>query len=158
MPKNYSELSKIRRNQAFQAELKEIPGIQDVLLSLDIPYCLASSGDVEKIHTTLGITGLLHFFEGKIFSSQMVKRGKPFPDLFLLAAEKSNVKPENCLVIEDSVPGVRAGVAAGMRVMGFLGGSHVYPQLGPALAEAGALTLFSEMPKFNQAFATAINT
>lgn len=87
MPKNYSELSKIRRNQAFQAELKEIPGIQDVLLSLDIPYCLASSGDVEKIHTTLGITGLLHFFEGKIFSSQMVKRGKPFPDLFLQTRE-----------------------------------------------------------------------
>lgn len=150
MPANYGEMSKLRRNKAFHAELKAIPGIKELLIKMDIQFCLASGGDLEKIHTTLGITGLTPFFDRKIFSGQMVDHGKPFPDLFLLAAETMKVKPKNCLVIEDSIPGVQAAVAAGMRVVGFLGGSHVYPQLGPALSNAGATALFSDMSDFRK--------
>lgn len=74
----------------------------------------------------LANTHLYKYFEGKIFSAQMVNKGKPAPDIFLLAAEKMHASPAHCLVIEDSVPGVRAAKAAGMKVLGFCGGSHMF--------------------------------
>lgn len=155
LPANYPQVLKERRDCAFRAELKEIPGVTELLKTLRTSVCVASSGDLEKIHLTLGITDLYRFFEGKIFSSQMVERGKPFPDLFLLAANKMGVAPENCLVIEDSVPGIRAAVAAGMSVLGFVGGSHIYPELSTNLKAAGAVSIFSEMQNLQDALIDA---
>ena len=93
--------------------------------SKSLTFCVASSGTFEKIHQSLKRTGLSCYFDSSnIFSSQLVKQGKPAPDLFLHAAEKMNVSPHECLVIEDSLPGIQAAKAAGMRVIGFVGGSH----------------------------------
>jgi HAD superfamily hydrolase (TIGR01509 family) len=150
LPANYPQLSKERRDRAFRAELKEIPGASALLRSLTTPVCVASSGDFEKIHLSLGLTNLFPFFEGRIFSGQLVERGKPFPDLFLLAAKEMGIQPEACLVVEDSVPGVKAAVAAGMDVVGFFGGSHVYPELRDHLATAGARTIVSTMAELGQ--------
>lgn len=101
-----------------------ILGVLDWLDGQSIPYCVASSGEIEKMRLTLGLTGLLPRFEGRMFSASMVERGKPFPDLFLHAARGIGVEPEACIVIEDAVPGVEAGIAAGMRVLAYAGAAH----------------------------------
>ena len=107
---------------AFEAELEPVAGIHESLRALSHPSCVASSGTHEKINLTLGITGLLPFFEGRTFSASEVARGKPDPDLFLHAAERSGVAAERCVVVEDSRTGVEAARAAGMRSLGFAGG------------------------------------
>ena len=86
---------------------------------LETPYCVASSGDHKKMQTTLGITNLLSHFEGKLFSVTEVARGKPYPDVFLYAAERMGVEPAKCAVVEDTPIGARAGIAAGMKVFGY---------------------------------------
>lgn len=109
---------------AFRAELQPIPGIAATLDALAAPCCVASSSQPERIELSLRITGLWSRFEGRVFSSTMVKHGKPAPDLFLFAAERLGHEPADCLVVEDSPAGIMAAQAAGMRVVAFTGGSH----------------------------------
>ncbi len=104
-------------------------------------YCVASSGQIAKMHATLGCSGLLPLVEDVLFSADMVARGKPAPDLFLHAAASMGHEPERCVVIEDSRPGVEAGIAAGMRVLGY-GGDPLSDRA--ALGAAGA-TVFDSM-------------
>lgn len=113
--------------QRFTAELAPIPGISDALRQLDRPFCVASSSQPDRIRLSLGVTGLLDRFEPNIFSSTMVKRGKPFPDLFLHAASAMGAKPLDCIVVEDSPAGIEAAQSAGMKVLGFAGGAHAEP-------------------------------
>ncbi len=134
----------LRTEHAFARELKAIDGVRTCLEQLNGLKCVGSSGSHQKIRNSLCQTNLEHFFNGHIFSSADVKRGKPHPDLFLFAAEKMGASPDNCVVIEDSVPGVTAAAAAGMRVCG-------YAALTPAekLQAAGAeiFTRMSDLPK-----------
>ena len=128
---------------AFEEELEAVAGIHDLLDHLDaagIPTCVASSGTHTRMAVTLRVTGLRDRFEGRIFSGTEVAHGKPAPDLFLHAARRMRTEPGGCVVVEDSVFGVRAALAAGMRVYGFAGG--LTP--APALADAGA-EVFEEM-------------
>jgi HAD superfamily hydrolase (TIGR01509 family) len=109
---------------AVRAELAPIPGIDETLAALKVPFCVASSSQPERIRLSLEVTGLLPRFEDRIFSSTMVARGKPEPDLFLHAAEQIGFAPADCLVVEDSPAGIRAARAGGMRVVAFIGASH----------------------------------
>jgi HAD superfamily hydrolase (TIGR01509 family) len=125
---------------AFEAGLEAVPGIVAVLQALAFPSCLASSGSHEKIRRSLRLTGTDRYFDDRrIFSAEDVREGKPAPDLFLHAASSCGVPPEDCVVVEDSVPGVEAAVVAGMRALGFA--ARTPPR---ALAAAGA-TIFIEM-------------
>ncbi|WBQ06451.1 HAD family hydrolase [Kribbella sp. CA-293567] len=104
------------------ADLRPVPGVREVLDQLDADgtvYCLASSGTHRRIHTALTTVGFWDRFEGRIFSSEDVRLGKPAPDLFLHAAGTIGVKPADCVVVEDSPLGVAAANAAGMRVLGY---------------------------------------
>jgi HAD superfamily hydrolase (TIGR01509 family) len=104
------------------ARLQPVPGVRDVLDQLDaegITYCLASSGTHRRIHTALTAVGFRERFEGRIYSAQDVRHGKPAPDLFLHAAGSMGVGPADCVVVEDSPLGVAAANAAGMTVFGF---------------------------------------
>jgi HAD superfamily hydrolase (TIGR01509 family) len=107
---------------AFAAELRAVDGIVDALDHIAVPSCVASSGTHDKMRYTLGLTGLYDRFHGRIFSATEVARGKPSPDLFIYAAERMGVRPTACVVVEDSVNGVAAARAAGMRVFAFGGG------------------------------------
>lgn len=109
---------------AFRAELQPIRGIAAVLDALPCPFCVASSSLPERIRLSLEVTGLWPRFEGRAFSSTMVRRGKPAPDLFLHAAATLGYAPSDCLVVEDSPAGITAARAAGMRVVAFTGGGH----------------------------------
>ena len=94
---------------------------------------------------TLGLVGLLPYFEPYIFSAVQVPRGKPAPDLFLFASAQMEVSPVDCLVVEDSEAGVKAAIAAGMRALGFTGGGHCGPGHASRLREAGASEVFDDM-------------
>ncbi len=112
----------VRYRQVFERELVAVEGIVDALDQIATPVCVASSGSHEKIRFSLGLTGLLSRFTGRIFSVEDVEHGKPDPDIFLYAARHMDTEPERCAVVEDSVSGVNAGLAAGMRVFAFAGG------------------------------------
>jgi len=103
-----------RTFEAFQADLEIVDGVEELLNALAVPCCVASSGSHAKIRCSLGAVGLLDRFEGRIFSAEDVARGKPAPDLFLHVGRSMGATPAACAVIEDSVPGVQAAVAAGM--------------------------------------------
>ncbi len=115
----------------------------DALAAHQVPYCVASSGEIEKMRLTLGLSGLLPRFERHLFSATMVAHGKPFPDLFLYAAKSMGFAPADCVVVEDAVPGVMAGRAAGMRVLAYTGASHADHA---GLHEAGG-ELFDDMAR-----------
>lgn len=110
-----------RAYAVFERELRPVAGVEAVLDALDrsgTPYAVASSGSHEKMQTTLGITGLYARLEGRITSATEVAHGKPAPDVFLLAAERLHIQADHCVVVEDSLLGIEAALAAGMRVIG----------------------------------------
>ena len=111
-----------RYREVLESELVSVEGVADALDIITVPCCVASSGSHEKMAFTLGMTGLIERFTGRIFSADEVEHGKPAPDLFLCAAARMGAKPHRCAVIEDSMSGVAAGVAAGMDVFAFAGG------------------------------------
>jgi HAD superfamily hydrolase (TIGR01509 family) len=105
-----------------ESELTAVDGVREVLDGLATPTCVASSSSRRSVEFKLGLTGLLERFRGRIFSSSDVEHAKPAPDVFLLAASQLDVLPDRCAVIEDSVNGVLAALAAGMTVFAYAGG------------------------------------
>ena len=118
-PQELYEIYTNRMYQAFEAELKPIPGIESALDQISLKTCVAFSGPHMKIRKTLGVTGLLPRFENHIFSADDVENGKPAPDLFLYACEKMGSKSSSSVVVEDALPGVKSAVSAGMTVLAY---------------------------------------
>jgi beta-phosphoglucomutase-like phosphatase (HAD superfamily) len=122
---DFTEQYLARLHAAFDQELTAVDGVVAALEVIDraaLRTCVASSGTHEKMARTLGLTGLWDRFDGSIFSATEVEHGKPAPDLFLFAAASMGVRPDACVVVEDSRAGVAAARAAGMSVVGFAGG------------------------------------
>jgi HAD superfamily hydrolase (TIGR01509 family) len=121
--------------------------VTDVLDALTCKTCVASSGRPDRLRHALSLVGLYDRFSPNIFSAVEVAHGKPAPDLFLHAAERMGVPPGRCVVIEDSLPGVTAAVAAGMTVIGFVGASHCRPGDAARLATRGAAAVIDDMAR-----------
>ena len=145
LPDDFEAQMKQAALQRYTGELGAIPNIGEAIDAIKLPKCVASSGTPEKIHHGLTCAGLYDQLAPHIFSATQVSRGKPAPDLFLFAAEQMKAQPARCLVIEDSVPGVTGGCAAGMIVLGFHGGSHCPPGHAEMLRAAGATFTFDDM-------------
>tara|TARA_R110001606_G_scaffold343375_2_gene491943 strand:- start:217 stop:897 length:681 start_codon:yes stop_codon:yes gene_type:complete len=126
----------------IEAELTALPGAAALAVWFDGPVAVASSSITPKLRRKLTLTGLINTFEPHIYSADQVARGKPAPDLFLFAAKQISADPATCLVIEDSVNGVKAARAAGMTAFGFTGGGHADAGLGERLVAAGAAASF----------------
>lgn len=139
-PADFTATYRARTKLALETQLRPVPGIEEALAQIAIPWCVASNGAPEKMRLTLGLTGLLPRFEGKLFSVAEVARPKPAPDVFLHAASRSGVAPCDCAVVEDTPTGVEAAASAGMTVLG-------YAALTPAhrLRAAGAHHVFDRM-------------
>ena len=147
LPDDYKLRVDRRTEEAYGEELRIMAGVNEALDAIDKPICVASSSFPEKLKMGLQQVGLYERFAPNVISATAVARGKPEPDVFIFAAGWMHVSPAKCLVIEDSVPGVRSAVRAGMRVFGFTGGAHSRPGHGSALTNAGAELIFGEMRK-----------
>lgn len=124
---------------AFSTQLQEVAGAGAFIRALGArKKCIASSSSHARLRAALEKLGLADLFAGAVFSGDEVEHGKPAPDLFLHAADRMGVAPDRCVVIEDSVSGVVAAVAARMAVVGLLAGSHVGEEHGARLEKAGA--------------------
>jgi HAD superfamily hydrolase (TIGR01509 family) len=145
LPEDFGALLQARIDAAFERELQAIPGIHETLDRLQAAICVASSSTLARLRHSLGLTGLYARFAPNVFSAEQVANGKPAPDLFLHAAARMGCPPARCLVIEDSISGVRGAVAAGMRVWGFIGGGHCANGHDGRLRDAGAETVFGHM-------------
>jgi HAD superfamily hydrolase (TIGR01509 family) len=150
MPHDFMQATRAKIMRAFVDELRAIDGIIELLGALRVPVCVASNSHTDRVRHSLEVTGLLQFFDPHVFSAAMVDRGKPAPDLFLFAAEKFGVSPDDCLVIEDSVNGVTAARAAGIDVIGFCRGSHCRPGHADGLLAAGCERVFARMTEVRQ--------
>lgn len=138
----------------FASDLKPIVGAGETLRQLrqaGVEVCVASSSGLPHLRANLAQVGLLGEVEPHVYSVTQVRRPKPAPDVFLFSASQLGCDPADCLVVEDSVAGVTAARRAGMRVVGFLGGGHVYDELGPRLLDAGAESLFHGMTELRGA-------
>jgi HAD superfamily hydrolase (TIGR01509 family) len=133
LPSDYPQRVAARIARDYRAALQPIAGIGELLDGLDAPVCVASSSTPPQLRLALEITGLLHRFGSRLYSAAMVRR-----DLFLYAAEQMGAEPEATIVVEDSLAGDDAAIAARMTAIGFCGGSHCRPGHGARLIARGA--------------------
>ncbi|HYH54567.1 MAG TPA: HAD family hydrolase [Solirubrobacterales bacterium] len=138
LPPRWEEDLNAAVREAFRSELRPVAGVLDALEEIELPTCIASSGSLEKMRFTVGLTGLWDRFAGRIYSGDEVPRGKPAPDLFLHAAACMGAEPSRCVVVEDSPFGVAGARAAGMSVLGYAPDGS-----GERLAHEGARTFKS---------------
>lgn len=133
LPAHFEQELRTRMGVMLEQHLQPINGALEMVEQLQIPFALASNAPHHKIELCLRVTGLLPHFQGRIFSAYDVQRWKPDPALFLFAAERLGVPPARCAVVEDSLPGVQAGLAAGMKVIA-LQEHGVHPDLPDEVA------------------------
>ncbi len=135
----------------YETELRQIPGAAELLGSLKTQghgMAIATGGSLERMTTTLNLSGLEGWFEGTATSAAEVRQGKPAPDIFLLALERLKMSPSECVVLEDSPHGVKGALAAGIPALGFVGGSHLEGKReshAKTLRDAGAAHVFHRL-------------
>jgi HAD superfamily hydrolase (TIGR01509 family) len=131
--------------EAAAVQAPAVEGIVAALGAIPLRKACASNSFRPYVQTVLARTGLVKFFGERIFCADMVANPKPAPDVYLAAARTMRAAPERCVVVEDSVTGVTAAVAAGMTVLGFVGGGHATEGQIDALKTAGASVVFDDM-------------
>jgi HAD superfamily hydrolase (TIGR01509 family) len=157
LPANFFEEQNAEVDRQLSAKLEAVPGIHDILDSLDGPRCIGSNSSGARLRLMLEKTRLYDLFAPHIYSAVEVgdRQPKPAPNVYLHAIKQFGVSPRETVIVEDSVFGVRAGKAAGARVVGFTGGAHSWPGHADKLTEAGAETVirrFADLPRVAQAF------
>jgi len=146
LPQDFESQYRTKSFELFKKEIKPIDGVLELVKSLDMPFCVASSGPEHKIRLNLELTGLLPYFEDHIFSCYAIKQWKPNPAVFIWAAKTMGFYPHECLVIEDSITGVKAAKSGGFTVYGFA--AHDYNNE----LESEADKVFDSMKKLKSLF------
>ncbi len=145
LPGNLSQLKDVRMLAQYRTQLRAITGVEQVLKDLQLPCSIGTNGPRSRALEALKITGLDKYFGTKLTTFEDVANGKPAPDVYLLAAKRAGLSPEQCIVVEDSTTGVKAGVAAGCIVLGFTGSHQLREDHGVELLRLGARQIFSDM-------------
>ncbi len=153
LPPDFAASVAAQTLRRLRAELRPMAHAAHALTWIRGPKAVASSSSPDRIRASLEVTGLLRFFDPRCFSASAVRKGKPAPDLFLLAAARSEIEPAACTVVEDSAPGIAAAAAAGMTPIGFVGGSLTPGKLAADLLAAGARTIVADMRALKSAIA-----
>lgn len=139
LPIDFADSLQKRTLDRFESELTMIEGAHDYIHTFAmVPQCIASSSSPDRLRLSLKVLGLTNTFKSNVFSASQVERGKPHPDIFLYAAKQMGIEPTRAIVIEDSVSGVQAGVAAGATVVGLLAASHIRNGHEERLRSSGA--------------------
>jgi HAD superfamily hydrolase (TIGR01549 family) len=142
LPSNFSGDLKQATFERFRTDLTEVSGAKHFIRRFShLPRCIASSSSIDRLELCLSLLALEKEFGSHVYSADMVARGKPHPDIFLLAADRLGVEPRRCLVIEDSAGGIRGAVAAGMTAVGLCAASHIRDGHHLKLRDAGAVHL-----------------
>ena len=139
-----------RYSKVLAEGLEPIPGVRDLIARLTVPFCLVTNSTRLRLDVTLAATGLTDTFKDRVFCLDDVKRGKPAPDMFLLAAKTMNAAPADCLAIDDNIHGIAAARDAGMRAIGFIGASHNAPGQADKLIAAGAERVCESIIEFSE--------
>ncbi|WP_063587726.1 HAD family hydrolase [Achromobacter ruhlandii] len=148
-PRQYAD----RLQDTFRQELRALPGVRETLAALrqrGMAYCVASSSTPPKLEAALKLVGLWEEFAPNVFSTAQVAHGKPAPDVFLFAARQMRTAILECVVVEDSVPGVRAARAARMRAVGYIGASHNGPDQRKRLLDEGAFEVIDDLRRLSE--------
>lgn len=145
LPSDFATTVAAATGERLRAELRAVPHAAHALAWIRGPKAVASSSALERIRLSLEVTDLMRFFEPRLFSGDFVNKAKPAPHLFLLAAERLEVDPADCIVVEDSAAGVAAAAAAGMKPIGFVGRSRTEGRLARDLAGAGARAVIADL-------------
>lgn len=142
---------KVRERFDIENNMQAMLGVEDILQNSPFKYCLATGGNLDKTEAKLAAMNFKQYFlDTHIFTAQQVEHGKPAPDLFIFAAEKMGFKPQDCLVIEDSLPGLKAALAAKMHPIAFLGGKmNNHPAYHQEVKKLGVKDIFYEMKDLN---------
>ncbi|GGJ82499.1 HAD family hydrolase [Pseudomonas matsuisoli] len=143
-PSFYTEM-RARNEALIRSQVQVIPGVRDALYAIDLPLAVASNSRYDAVEFALQRSELTDRVNVGIFSADRVERPKPAPDVYLAAAKAANVDPARCIVVEDSSTGVTAALTAGMRVLGFLGASHIPAEHGETLLQLGVERVFDDM-------------
>jgi HAD superfamily hydrolase (TIGR01509 family) len=125
LPANFTDELRHNLDVTLAQEAEPISGIRDALEAVGLPIAVVSNSPENRVRNAIRRAGIAHLIGERIFTADHVKRPKPAPDVYLLAAHSLQVAPERCLVVEDSGPGVTAATTAGMSVIGFVGASHI---------------------------------
>ena len=146
IPTDFQEQLDSLKTRLFDGALAATTGVRSALDALsDVERCIASGSSHVLLDRMLTITGLQEYFAPHIFSSQQVEYGKPYPDLFLYAADSMGWKAADCIVVEDSVSGIIAANAADMKALGYVGAAHATAPLASELQAVGADVVFTHM-------------
>lgn len=133
--------------ETMDRELKAVPGVEEIFKKVQMKQCIATGGNLDKTNRKLELLGFTKYFpQNHIFTAQMVKEGKPEPDLFLLAAKQMGVEPENSIVIEDAIPGLKAAFKAGMTPVAYIGCEMTNtPEFRKRIEGLGVKYIFDDM-------------
>lgn len=153
LPADFARQYADRLQDTFRQELRALPGVRETLAALrqrGMAYCVASSSTPPKLEAALKLVGLWEEFAPNAFSTAQVAHGKPAPDVFLFAARQMRTAILECVVVEDSVPGVRAACAARMRAVGYIGASHNGPDQRKRLLDEGAFEVIDDLRRLSE--------
>jgi HAD superfamily hydrolase (TIGR01509 family) len=145
LPETFHTELRQRSEAATLRDAAPIAGVREALQAIDLPLAVVSNSRRASVEHALQRAGLSERVSSGVFAAEDVQRPKPAPDLYLLAAKRAGVEPSRCLVVEDSATGATAALTAGMRVIGFLGASHIPPEHGEVLRELGVEALLKDM-------------
>jgi HAD superfamily hydrolase (TIGR01509 family) len=148
LPDGFARQYADRLETTFRQELRALPHVHETLATLrarGLALCVASSSTPPKLEAALKLVGLWDAFAPHVFSTAQVAKGKPAPDVFLFAARQMRTAILDCVVVEDSVPGVRAARAARMRAVGYVGASHNGPDQRQRLLAEGASEVIDDL-------------
>ena len=155
-PDGFVEQAAAAIHREVLLSVQPVAGAADAVESLGMPTAVVSNSPLERVQKMLERTDLRVFFDDRLFCADMVARPKPYPDVYLSAAQALDADPARCVAVEDSIAGVTAATAAGMAVIGFLGGSHIQPGHGAKLLQVGAVTLCDTMANLDAAISAVL--
>lgn len=145
LPANFFDVIEHNVELALAASLSPINGVRDALQRVALPAAVVSNSRMTRVNASLRRAGLQQIFGERIFSAEQVARPKPYPDVYLFAAKTLGVEPSRCVVVEDSVAGLNAARAAGMKTIAFVGASHIPDGYADALRKMGMTRIMQHM-------------
>jgi HAD superfamily hydrolase (TIGR01509 family) len=145
MPDNFIETIERNIEVGLAQSLAPITGVRDALLKVELPAAVVSNSRLKRVRHSLKRAGLTEIFGERVFSSEQVARPKPYPDVYLHAAQTLGIEPARCIVVEDSISGLNAARAAGMKTIAFVGASHIPDNYADALRAMGITRIMRSM-------------